>query len=183
MVIGIARVSQCLVKQRFKNVVEEIRGTQASTGNVGIVGAVDKQMANEVFLSPPPRLTASHTEPSFLLEKVEEDDLAKELLRKVVIRDAAVVELGRHARRGLQERGESIARILEKFAVVIEELLGDFLDAESGFECGNRRVGVVGLEQLEKLLLRGMAVFVLSDEVAVTTSRRELKALRNQTQF
>src|ERR1019366_718415 len=103
-------------------------------------------MTNEILFSPPPRLTTSYTKPTFLLQKIEEDNLAEELLCKVVIRDAALLELGRHARRGRQEFGKGITRILEKSPVVIEEFLGDLLYAECRFKGGNRRVGVVGLE-------------------------------------
>ena len=78
---------------------------------------------------------------------------------------------------------ERVSAFLEQIAVVFEEFLGDFFDAESGFERGDGGIGVVCLQQFEKLLLRGVAIFVFADEIAVTAGRRQLRPLGDDAEF
>ena len=66
---------------------------------------------------------------------------------------------------------------------MIVKFARDFLDAERGFDLGNRRVGGVGLEQFDELLLGRMAIFVFADEIAVTARGCELCALGDDAQF
>ena len=79
MVVIHAGGGEGLVKERFENVVEEIGAAFAPTGNVGVVGAVCKQVADEIFAPAAPRLAALDAEPAFLLQEVEEDNLAEQV--------------------------------------------------------------------------------------------------------
>ena len=56
-------------------------------------------MSDEVLSAASPRLTTVDAEPAFLLQKVEEDNLAKEFLDEVVTGDTELVEFLRN--RGL----------------------------------------------------------------------------------
>ena len=66
---------------------------------------------------------------------------------------------------------------------MLEEFLGDLLDAEGQFDIGHSRVCRVCLEKFEELFLSSVAVFVFPDEVAVTPCGGELRALGNDAKI
>ena len=81
-----------------------------------------------------PVLSFRHAEPAFLLQEVEEHDLAHELLGEVHGADVLGLEFvadGRVFGGELLERRRNVA---EQLGVLVEEFLGDGLDAEGFFE-------------------------------------------------
>ena len=77
MVVGLARVGESLIKQWFENVVEKVSLPLPAAGDMGIVYTMSKEVAEEIFAASSPIKARFDTEPSFLLQEVEEDDLAK----------------------------------------------------------------------------------------------------------
>src|SRR5262249_41307391 len=116
---------QRVVEQRFENIVEEI-----------FVGSVlrPREPSKEVVRTCTPLLSLRYTKPALLLKKVEEDDLAQELLGEFHDTDVLGLEFLADDRRfggQLLERGLNVA---EQAGVLSEELFCNGFDIEGVFE-------------------------------------------------
>ncbi len=74
MVIVTAVDTQCFIKKRFENIVEEI---------VIIAMLFLKEFPQELFGPQAPGLIPAHAKPAFLLQEIQKYDLAQKLLGKV----------------------------------------------------------------------------------------------------
>src|SRR6266566_1500393 len=97
-----------------------------------------------------PVLTLGNAEPAFLLDEVEEHDLAHELFREIggpnflprkFISNRAVFR---------REFFERFLNFAEQLRVFLEELFSDSFDAEGFFELCERRIFVGILKEIEK---------------------------------
>ena len=116
---------QRVVEERFEDVVEEVV--------VLAVFAVG-QPPQEIVRAGAPVLSLRHAEPAFLLEEVEEDDLAHELLGKVHGVDVLGLELVADGLVLLDEFFQRLVNVPEQLGILLEEFLGDGLDAEGFFD-------------------------------------------------
>ena len=85
MIVVAAWCGERFIKERFKDVVEEIGRAMATPGHMGVFIAIGEQVADEIFAPAAPGFTTLNSEPAFFLQKVKKDDLAEKLLREIVI--------------------------------------------------------------------------------------------------
>jgi len=118
-----------------------------------------------------PGVALGCAQPALLLQEVEEDNLAQQLLgetadRLIRLFVAALLELGLLS--------EMFGELLEQRLVLVEELVGDFLDGEGRLDLLDFRVGVVHLQDRQQLSAGGVAVFVFADQKGVAPRRGQL---------
>ena len=166
-VIAFAFSGECVVKQRFEYVVEIVflRLFQA------------EQMAQIIFLSSSPGSVTRNSEPAFLLQEVEKDDLTEQLFGKIVGFDSFHFEI--IARFGVTFQADfqrGFGLIKQQF-VLLEELLSNLFDFEGFFDIGKQRIALIIFQQRQELLLRGVALFVFADQKRIAARGRQLFAL------
>ena len=120
-----------------------------------------------------PVLPLGHAEPAFLLEEVEEHDLAHELLGEVHGVDALGLEL---IADGLVLGGQFFERrfnVAEQLGVLLKNSLVTASTLKASSISRQRGISLGVLEQIEKAGLRGVAAFALADDVGETPGRGE----------
>lgn len=147
---------QRVVKERFEGVVKKVVVSAVITAG---------KSSQEIVGASAPILAFLDAEPALLLEKVEEHNLAHELLREVHGLDLLLLELVAYGfvfRCQLFQRG---VNVLKELPILSEEFLRDGLNAEGIFDTRERRVMFRVLEQIEKAGLRSVAALAFADDV------------------
>ena len=120
-----------------------------------------------------PVVAFGHAEPALLLQKVEEHDLAHELLGEVHRAGVPGLEFLADDRVLGGELPERRLDVTEQRGVLVEEFPGNGLDAEGFLDLGQLGVILGVLEQPEKAGLRGVATLALADDVGEAAGRRQ----------
>ena len=184
MIILQPRTGEGIVKERFKDIVEEIGiAFRFPSNEMGKVRSIREQMPDESLVATAPWLAPLHAKPPLLLQEVEEDDLAEKLLGKVIGFDAAFGKVVFNSRIVCEIFFERVAGLFKQDPVMIIELLGDLLNTKRGLQRGNRWVSDISREQFDKLLLCGVAILVFADKVTRTAGGREQPAFSDEAEF
>lgn len=128
-----------------------------------------QQLLEEVVVAPPaaPGLARRHAQPALLLQEVEEDDLAQQLLGEGAAVDAPGFELGANPAVAGRNGVQLVPHLHEELLVAAEELPSDGLDVEGVLQVGQRGVVAVVGQDGEKLLLSGVVGLVLAHQEGV----------------
>jgi len=112
---------QCVVKDRFKDVVEHVLVVAESTV---------EQLTQKITRTAAPRAVLGHTQPALLLQEVKKDNLPQQLLGKVGGVDVRGGKCRANGLVFLHEAVEFVFEVKEQRLVLLEELLRDRFDAK-----------------------------------------------------
>jgi hypothetical protein len=115
-----------------------------------------------------------HAQPTFLLQKVQEDNLSHEFLGEVGGADFLGGEFSTDGLVLFGEVVEFVFEVEEQRLVLFEEFLGDGLHAEGVLDLRQRWMILCVLEQIEKTTLRRVAAFAFADNVGTAARRGKL---------